>query len=108
MNILVVNAGSSSLKYQLINTETDTVAAKGICERIGIKHYLATEFDPKTGKAIGLNCKDGEKIVRMKKDAAEYTIRDVYTDNLKSDGPLLTLATRNKFHVVKGKVNKIN
>ena len=35
MNILVVNAGSSSLKYQLINTETETVAAKGICERIG-------------------------------------------------------------------------
>ena len=35
MNILVVNAGSSSLKYQLIDTETDVVSAKGICERIG-------------------------------------------------------------------------
>ena len=36
MNILVVNAGSSSLKYQLIDTDTDVVAAKGICERIGM------------------------------------------------------------------------
>ncbi|MBR0349282.1 MAG: haloacid dehalogenase-like hydrolase [Clostridia bacterium] len=80
---------------------------KPICDKLGVDLIVATEFDPKTGKAIGLNCKDGEKIVRMKKDAAEYTIRDVYTDNLKSDGPLLTLATRNKFHVVKGKVNKI-
>ncbi len=35
MNILVVNAGSSSLKYQLIETETHTVCAKGLCERIG-------------------------------------------------------------------------
>ena len=35
MNILVVNAGSSSLKYQLIDTDTNVVAAKGICERIG-------------------------------------------------------------------------
>ena len=36
MNVLVVNAGSSSLKYQLFDTNTETVFAKGICERIGI------------------------------------------------------------------------
>lgn len=35
MNILVVNAGSSSLKYQLIDTATEGVLAKGVCERIG-------------------------------------------------------------------------
>ncbi len=37
MNVLVVNAGSSSLKYQLFDTETGNVMAKGICERIGIE-----------------------------------------------------------------------
>ena len=37
MNILVINAGSSSLKYQLINTESEAVLAKGLCERIGIE-----------------------------------------------------------------------
>ena len=37
MNVLVVNAGSSSLKYQLFDTATDKVLAKGICERIGIE-----------------------------------------------------------------------
>ena len=36
MKILVINAGSSSLKYQLINMETEAVVAKGTCERIGI------------------------------------------------------------------------
>ncbi len=37
MKILVINAGSSSLKYQLIDMETEAVAAKGLCERIGIE-----------------------------------------------------------------------
>lgn len=36
MKILVVNAGSSSLKYQLFDMETEAVLAKGLCERIGI------------------------------------------------------------------------
>ena len=35
MNVLVVNAGSSSLKYQLIETDSGLVSAKGVCERIG-------------------------------------------------------------------------
>lgn len=35
MKVLVVNAGSSSLKYQLFDMDTETVLAKGICERIG-------------------------------------------------------------------------
>ena len=35
MNVLVINAGSSSLKYQLVNVETQEVLAKGICERVG-------------------------------------------------------------------------
>ena len=36
MNILVINAGSSSLKYQLLNPKTQELLAKGLCERIGI------------------------------------------------------------------------
>ena len=36
MNILVINCGSSSLKYQLINMDDESVIAKGLCERIGI------------------------------------------------------------------------
>ena len=37
MKVLVVNAGSSSLKYQLFDTESLSVLAKGNCERIGIE-----------------------------------------------------------------------
>ena len=40
MKVLVINAGSSSLKYQLIDMETEQVMAKGLCERIGIDGHL--------------------------------------------------------------------
>ena len=52
MKILVINAGSSSLKYQLIDMETEQVLAKGICDRIGIaggnfKHKVEGKEDYK-------------------------------------------------------------
>jgi len=37
MNVLVINCGSSSLKFQLINSDTEKCIAKGLCERIGIE-----------------------------------------------------------------------
>ena len=46
MNVLVINCGSSSLKYQLIDSQTEAVLAKGLCERIGIDGRLVYE---KTG-----------------------------------------------------------
>ena len=42
MKILVINAGSSSLKYQLIDMEGEVVLAKGICERIGLEDGIFT------------------------------------------------------------------
>ena len=40
MNVLVINCGSSSLKYQVIDSESEQVLAKGLCERIGIDGRL--------------------------------------------------------------------
>ena len=40
MKILVINAGSSSLKYQLIDMTDESVIAKGICERVGAPDSL--------------------------------------------------------------------
>ena len=48
MNILVINCGSSSLKYQLINSDTEGVLAKGLCERIGIDGMLT--YQPEGGE----------------------------------------------------------
>lgn len=48
MNILVINCGSSSLKFQLINAESENVLAKGLCERIGIDGRLV--YQPAGGE----------------------------------------------------------
>ena len=48
MNVLVINCGSSSLKFQLINSDTEAVLAKGLCERIGIDGRLT--YQPEGGE----------------------------------------------------------
>ena len=53
MNILVINCGSSSLKFQLIDMTTEAVQAKGLCERIGI---------------------DGSRIVYIQKQSSSFLI----------------------------------
>ena len=61
MNVLVINCGSSSLKYQLINSDSEEVLAKGLCERIGID-----------GSAIVHQPAGGEK-TRMEVDMPNHT-----------------------------------
>ena len=56
MNILVINAGSSSLKYQLLNPETGVLLAKGLCERIGIDGKFT--YKPQIGGKKTLNAVD--------------------------------------------------
>ncbi|MDR2502453.1 MAG: acetate kinase [Oscillospiraceae bacterium] len=50
MKILIINAGSSSLKYQLMDMDTETLIAKGICERIGTGEVGMLKHTPKNGK----------------------------------------------------------
>ena len=49
MKVLVINCGSSSLKFQLIDAESEQCLAKGICERIGIDGSMIT-YAPEGGE----------------------------------------------------------
>ena len=60
MLVFVLNAGSSSLKYQLMNPVTKKVLASGICERIGIDGVLKHEYND--GKKLVLNEVKGKTI----------------------------------------------
>ncbi|MBK8165553.1 MAG: acetate kinase [bacterium] len=51
LNVLVINCGSSSLKYQLMEMETETLRAKGLIERIGLAQGIHT-FSPGTGPSV--------------------------------------------------------
>ena len=56
MNVLVINCGSSSLKYQLINSDTEDVLAKGLCERIGIDGRLVYQKAGLIKKSQSVQC----------------------------------------------------
>ncbi len=68
MNILVINAGSSSLKYQFINIESEQVLAKGLCERIGIEGSRLTQ------KVNGKNDLVREEAMKDHSDAIRMVI----------------------------------
>lgn len=69
MKILVVNAGSSSLKYQLIDMETEKVLAKGGCERIGIPGSLLKAKGNGGEKIYTEDMPDHKKAIRLVLDA---------------------------------------
>lgn len=70
MNILVINAGSSSLKYQFIKIETEEVLAKGLCERIGQEGSQLTQKVPGNDDyVVAQNMKDHADAIQMVIDA---------------------------------------
>ena len=72
MNVLVINCGSSSLKFQLINSESEAVLAKGLCERIGIDGRLT--YQPAGGEK-----NVSEKAMPTHTEAIQFVI-DARTD----------------------------
>ena len=80
MNVLVVNAGSSTLKYQLIDTKTHKVSAKGSCERVGF-----------TGGTFTHTCNGEPKVTDSiefpdHKVAIEAVLNDLNAHEVKIDG----------------------
>ena len=70
MKILVINCGSSSLKYQLIDMEGETVMAKGLCERIGIPgSRLKHEVPGKEDYVVETDLPDHSVAVKLVFDA---------------------------------------
>jgi len=80
MKILVINCGSSSIKFQLINMETDIVLAKGLLERIGIKGSILNYYQGEKKHVIQRDVPNHEQgvdlIVRCLTDAATGVIKD--------------------------------
>ena len=73
MNVLVINCGSSSLKFQLINSDSEEVLAKGLCERIGIDGSLT--YQPQGGEKTKT-----DKAMPTHTEAIQFVI-DALTDD---------------------------
>ena len=76
-NILVVNCGSSSLKYQLINMENETLIAKGTVERIGI---------------------DGSNLVQKVSGRENYVVKKEIKDHVEAANIMFSALTDEKKH----------
>ena len=81
MNVLVINCGSSSLKYQLINSDTEDVLAKGLCERIGIDGRLVYQ-------KAGLDKEITECAMPTHKEAIQFVLDALTNDKTGAIGSL--------------------
>ena len=75
MKILVINAGSSSLKYQLIDTENNKMLAKGLCERVGSKDSYIKHGADKDERIFAQYMADHEEALAVVFDALCHSER---------------------------------
>lgn len=66
---------------------------KPICDRLGIRHLMASRVDPKTGKYTGKNCWGPEKPIRLKDQMGIVSCDNFYSDSY-SDQPLAEIADK--------------
>ena len=73
---------------------------------LGVGTLIGTRADGATGALIGKNCKGAEKIERIRQTLGDFTVRAMYTDDAKADGPLLAIA-QEKYIVTHGSVKRV-
>ena len=79
MKILVINAGSSSLKYQLVDPDLDKMLAKGLCERVGSKDSYIKHGADKDERIFAQYMADHEEALKVVFDALIHSERSTIT-----------------------------
>lgn len=79
-----------------------------IAKRVGFDYLICTRHNRKTGAIIGENCRDEEKVIRLREKFKDVKIIDVYSDSYKHDKPIFSLANGNCYHIEDGKRIKFN
>lgn len=77
-------------------------------KRLGIERLICTRHDAKTGRIIGENCRDEEKVRRLNEDYPDIKVVDVYSDSYTHDRPIFSLATGKTVHIEKGRRVEFN
>ena len=105
-----INIKKSHGWYQNVQKQDDLVISASpefliapACKRLGIKNYMASRVDKKTGKFTGLNCSGEEKVKRFREVYGNTTIEKFYSDSY-SDTPLALIA-RESYMITKGKIS---
>lgn len=81
---------------------------KEIAKRANFDYLICTHHNEKTGAIIGENCRGNEKVRLFEEKFENVKVIDVFSDSIRHDGPIFALATRDCYHVIKGKPVKFN
>lgn len=79
-----------------------------INNRLGFDHLICTRHNRKTGTIIGKNCREEEKTRLFNLEFPNARVIDVYSDSIKHDKPIFSLANGQCYHIVKGKTIPFN
>ena len=85
--------GAVSREDDLVISASPEFIVGPACERIGIRNVIASRVDPATGRFDGINCRDEEKIRRMRETFPNEKVEDFYSDS-HADDPLARIAER--------------
>lgn len=85
--------------YVVISASPDFLL-EDISERLSFDHLICTTHNRKTGLIIGENCRDEEKVLRFKKKFPNAKVIDVYSDSIRHDKPIFSLATGQCYQVI--------
>ena len=86
----------------LVITASPEFLIRPICDRLGIKNLIASDVDTATGKTLGPNCRDREKVVRYRREYGEEPIQLFYSDSF-ADTPLAHLAEK-AYMIIDGEI----
>lgn len=88
-------------RFTVVISASPDYLLEDICRRLEVERLICTKGDKRTGKLLSANCKGEEKVRRLNQEMANFAVDTVYSDSLKSDGPIFALG-EHKIHIVGG------
>ena len=79
-----------------------------IAKRLSFDYLICTRHSKKSGIIIGENCRDGEKVRRLYEKLSDIQVIDVYSDSIKHDKPIFSLASGQCYQVVDSELVPFN
>lgn len=79
-----------------------------IAKRLSFDYLICTRHSKKSGIIIGENCRDGEKVRRLYETFSDIQVIDVYSDSIKHDKPIFSLASGQCYQVVDSELVPFN
>ncbi|MDE6124837.1 MAG: haloacid dehalogenase-like hydrolase, partial [Eubacterium sp.] len=79
-----------------------------IAKRLSFDYLICTRHSRKSGVIIGENCRDAEKVRRLYEEFSDIQVIDVYSDSIKHDKPIFSLASGQCYQVVDSELVPFN